>query len=487
MKNKLCQIHMIILAFVALLLAKTIQIPIGNIKHMEYTAFVRGPMNGDYINGPARQTVISGRVKCAYDWDGNIFVFDCYGLRLLRIDINGNTRVIAGSGDVGHQDGPADQASFTVGKSAYRDIYFDLACDGYGAVYVKDNPYVRKVYKNPDSTWSVSTLFGFGNASPQKGKWISLKQFKGFGGTQSFDVNAEGTEIWFNDQYLGLIRVCLDKDSVTCLATPQEVLAAGNAPSYYEPPGKCKLTTDSIFYFMIDRSTVWLTYDLKNGEIKHFAGVYPTQRDYDGTWRLDARWFATSPWHSIDGTLHLSSGEDEVSLRRIYNDTVKHLLNDGSWNRQNGKTGAWTIAGIKGIGTDGGIYCIPGQYQWPFALCKLVSDEYKTINLPELSHHTQTESKKTTPKTNSILYYPNPTYANSPVYFDLPLSKRKAYLSIFNQSGQLMLTMEILPKNNSRISWNGHSTENKPLVSGVYLARYRSDEICLSRRIVLMR
>ncbi len=474
MKNSV-KMFILIVAFVSTVFSGSMKTPIGNMDYMEYFALVRSLINGDFIDGPAKQTVISGRYKVATDWEGNLFVFDCYGLRLLMIDKEGNSRVIAGNGDVGFRDGPADQATFTIGSAAYRDEYFEIVCDGHGAVYIKDNPYIRKVYKNHDGTWMVTTVFGFGTATPKKGEWISLRSAQGFGGgSQSFDVSADGKELWCNDRYMGLIRVCLDKDSVTCLATSGEILTAGLSSGYYEPPGNCKLTMDSMFYFMIDRSTVWLSYNLRNGAIEHFAGTYPTERGYDGTWRLDARWFATYVSHSFDGSAHFSSGGDESVLRRIYQDTVKHLMKDGSWNRQNGSTNAWRISGIKGIDINGAIYCIPGAYEWPTALCRVVSNEYKTVTLPELEPPSSivSETRKTVPF--SVTIYPNPAGAEEAVILcKSHYVKMGLHVRVYGINGMLVkdFSREKGIVGEHRVVWNGRNNRNEIVPNGVYLVK----------------
>ena len=112
-----------------------------------------GTGNYGYADGPADQARFSYLAGVAVDQEGNVYVADRYNHRIRKIDTNGMVSTLAGTGDSGHADGSADQARFS--------YPFGVAADQEGNLYVTDrsNHRIRKI----DINGMVSTLAGTGS------------------------------------------------------------------------------------------------------------------------------------------------------------------------------------------------------------------------------------------------------------------------------------------------------------------------------------
>ena len=73
---------------------------------------------------------------------------------------DGIVRAFAGDGTRGYRDGPADQAQFDFGVGSYSDA--DVQCDSQGNVYVSEGQAgrLRKISRQPNGDWMVSTVAG---------------------------------------------------------------------------------------------------------------------------------------------------------------------------------------------------------------------------------------------------------------------------------------------------------------------------------------
>ena len=92
--------------------------------------------------------------------NGSLYIADTYNHRIRVVTPDGRTSTLAGSGDVGNDDGMKDQASF------YRPT--GIAIDSNGTIYVAevDNHLIRKI--TPDS--EVSVFAGSGKRGDRDGK-----------------------------------------------------------------------------------------------------------------------------------------------------------------------------------------------------------------------------------------------------------------------------------------------------------------------------
>ena len=100
---------------------------------------VAGASTAGYVEGDSTTARFKAPVGLDRDPLGNIVVADRDNHRIRRVSPQGNTTLIAGSGSLGHADGPAFSAKF----SAPRDI----AVEASGAIFVADtaNHVIRKI------------------------------------------------------------------------------------------------------------------------------------------------------------------------------------------------------------------------------------------------------------------------------------------------------------------------------------------------------
>ncbi|MGE3724558.1 MAG: hypothetical protein AB7I41_03350 [Candidatus Sericytochromatia bacterium] len=105
-----------------------------------------------YQDGPAHQARFYYPRGLALDQEGNLLVADTLNHRIRKISTNGIVSTLAGTGKKGFQDGSADQAMFNRPTG--------LALDKVGNLYIADsfNHRIRKL--TPDGT--VSTFVGDG-------------------------------------------------------------------------------------------------------------------------------------------------------------------------------------------------------------------------------------------------------------------------------------------------------------------------------------
>jgi sugar lactone lactonase YvrE len=114
-----------------------------------------GSGDGGFVDGPANVAELSTPVGVAVDAQGNVYVGDEYNSRIRKIDPSGNVTTLAGNGTASFADGtggPAGTAEF--------QLPYDVAVDSAGNVYVADsgNNRIRKI----DPSGNVTTLAGNG-------------------------------------------------------------------------------------------------------------------------------------------------------------------------------------------------------------------------------------------------------------------------------------------------------------------------------------
>lgn len=113
-----------------------------------------------YRDGPAAQAQFNVPAGLAIDTDGNLYVFDWWNFRVRMISPEGMVSTLAGSGEPGYADGPAAVAKF-------RGLAVQLAIDTNGNLIVPDsgNHRIRLVTKDG---W-VTTLAGTGEPGYRDG------------------------------------------------------------------------------------------------------------------------------------------------------------------------------------------------------------------------------------------------------------------------------------------------------------------------------
>jgi serine/threonine-protein kinase len=113
-----------------------------------------------YKDGPVREAQFNTPVGLAVDAAGNLYVFDWFNFLIRLISPDGMVSTLAGTGEQGFKDGPAAQAQF-------RGLALTLAVDPAGDLVVPDggNHRIRLIAPNG----KVSTLAGTGEAGYNDG------------------------------------------------------------------------------------------------------------------------------------------------------------------------------------------------------------------------------------------------------------------------------------------------------------------------------
>jgi ABC-type branched-subunit amino acid transport system substrate-binding protein/sugar lactone lactonase YvrE len=113
-----------------------------------------------YKDGPVKEAQFNAPTALAADTAGNLYVFDWFNYRIRRISPGGMVSTLAGTGEPGFVDGSAAQAQF-------RGIAVSLAVDPAGNLIVPDGGNQRIRLITPDGV--VSTLAGTGEPGYRDG------------------------------------------------------------------------------------------------------------------------------------------------------------------------------------------------------------------------------------------------------------------------------------------------------------------------------
>jgi sugar lactone lactonase YvrE len=89
-----------------------------------------GPDSGGYADGPGGTARFAFATGLAVDVASTVYVADTYNARIRAVSADGAVRTVAGSGEDGAADGPADVAQFSDPAA--------VAVDGFGTLYVAD-------------------------------------------------------------------------------------------------------------------------------------------------------------------------------------------------------------------------------------------------------------------------------------------------------------------------------------------------------------
>jgi sugar lactone lactonase YvrE len=158
--------------------------------------------NGDN-DGPGTSAEFYNPSGVAVDANGNVYVADTWNSKIRKITPDGNVTTFAGSGILGHVDGPVSSAQFNFPSG--------VAIDTNGDIYVADsgNHKIRKITSNG----TVNTLAGSGTQGYIDGS-ASSAQFSYPTGV-AVDINGN---VYVADYYNSTIRVIASNGTVTSLA-----------------------------------------------------------------------------------------------------------------------------------------------------------------------------------------------------------------------------------------------------------------------------
>lgn len=114
---------------------------------------------------------VKGPFAITKDKDHNLYIADGYKNQLFMVDTEGNASVIAGTGAAGTADGAGTASTF--------NGMWGVAVDSSGTIYTTDAANVsgahriRKIVKNTNGTYTVSTIAGTGTAGAAEGAGTS--------------------------------------------------------------------------------------------------------------------------------------------------------------------------------------------------------------------------------------------------------------------------------------------------------------------------
>jgi len=201
----------------------------GMVSTIAGKAFIDG-----YVDGAGAQARFFRPYGIEMDWDGSILIADEWNHRIRRVQPNGLTSTIAGSGQLGSDDGPASEARF--------NYPWDLVSDQNGAIYVMDgyNHVVRRIEGD-----SVTTYAGeAGNVGATDGYGIEAS----FSGATAISMDHRTNALYIGDAFNELIRKIEPSSGVSLLAktyypngdsitySPGDTLCLGEKITYIARP-----------------------------------------------------------------------------------------------------------------------------------------------------------------------------------------------------------------------------------------------------------
>lgn len=351
-------------------------IPVGPCQGEEHVAFLRTKIA--YGLGGPSLAALRGWQHCglAFGPKGKIYAFCPANCVIWEITTDGLARIVAGDGQRGYRDGPGDQARFDVGKGGY--AWFSLGCDGEGNLYLDDtaNNKLRKIYRSPDGTWHVTTLFGDGEKRLKPGQTLPATEVKYGGGMVVFRDGGFA----FTDPSNDYVIVTKDGQASLLGVTPPR------------DPGSPNPTYNAIFprndpdgvYFFCGRDCnqqLW-RYDRTLKKFDHlfgasFADAKKNGNFWSGSPATKIRTHTTGCTLSPNGSVAFTGGGDEAAMRRICRNTVKYVMAEGPDQIvKDGNTkdpaGSLTGGNMKGIDAQGRVYITRGNYAYGTWLTRLV-------------------------------------------------------------------------------------------------------------------
>jgi hypothetical protein len=341
----------------------------GDVLGCEHFAFLRASISGG-LGGPAREALRSwGSEKAGgMDRQGTYYHIDGNNSIVQRVR-DGVVRLFAGDGTRGYRDGPADQAQFDFGCGSYSDA--DVQCDAEGSVYVSEAQAgrLRKIARQPDGAWLVSTVAGGGQHPLKKGETLPAGEIK-VGVASRFALTPEGTA--YTAGYPGILRIQAGR--ATLLADAEELKKAlGERTALADwHVGGSHITPDGMFYWMPGGGPNLLRFDTRTGKAERFAGIGRTEQYLDGPTLLASGFHTVLVVYSPDASVIYTCGGDESIPRRIRDGRVMSLYRDGVFRPfdraqrpPGGREDRWNqMAGVQCLDPQGRLYLTTGDYGW---------------------------------------------------------------------------------------------------------------------------
>lgn len=322
----------------------------------EHFAFQRAKVP-EGLGGPAREAAKSWHVSMCVDRDGTAFVLDAENCQIYRIR-QGTVRLLAGDGIRGYRDGPADRARFDFGVGSYQDA--DIKCDAAGNLYVSEGlpGRLRRVARDPNGAWWVTTVAGGGSRMPREGETIPATEMQ-VGCTSRFALAPDGT-VYFAT-HSGVYRVAAGHGS---LVLARERMPAGIPKSIHDwHVGGSHITPDGWFYWLPGGGPNLYRLHVPTGRAEKVAGVDRVVAGLDGPTLGETGFHTVFIVYSPHADVMFTGGGDEPILRRIAAGRAMHLQKDGTF-LPNGKANGWRLYSPLCLDGDGRLYTETGSYAW---------------------------------------------------------------------------------------------------------------------------
>lgn len=292
-----------------------------------------GALGGGPGGGPVGQAGGTPYALCG-NRAGNLFL--AYGQFIDIVTPDGMRSHLAGSGEFGFRDGPAEQAEFRLGVNSYYGTH-NLACGPDGSVYVGDggNRRIRRIHQE-HGRWRVDTWAGGGSRRLGPGE-SGPPNSVAFSGTLAVAVTPQG-EVTIADND-GAYRMAVDGRSISYLGRwPKSVFyGSDKSGNLNVMMGDADRAGNVYFVSRTPHVVIRIT---PAGQVQHFAGRVTRdkaqQEAGDGP-PLEAFFNTpTSIAAQPDGSAIYVCGGDEYDIRRIPGDGAGHtatLMQNGQWYR----------------------------------------------------------------------------------------------------------------------------------------------------------
>jgi RNA polymerase sigma factor (sigma-70 family) len=291
-----------------------------------------GALGGGPGWGPVEECGARAYSVCG-DAAGNMYIANGQAVDIVTRE--GVRHRLAGTGEAGYHDGPAETAQFKIGIGAYYGA-FNIQADGRGNVFVPDNGNgcVRRIFKSAEGKWTVETWAGGGKRKLKAGESCPAREAE-LSGTLMVAAAQEG-QVTIASQWTGCLQVSPDGRTITGRgpwpayrgqANPEK----GNAPPWQG--GDCDRAGNAYF---VSRTPDLIYRVTPEGKMEHI-GITPAmraKRPGDGP-PLEI-YFDTpdSGCCAPDGSGVYVCGGDEYDIRKVPTDMVSPsatLMNNGRW------------------------------------------------------------------------------------------------------------------------------------------------------------
>ncbi len=223
-----------------------------------------------------------------------------------------------------------------------------------------------------------------------------------------------------------------------------------------------------------------------------YVGSYTDGVGLDnGGWRLDARFHTTELIASPScNVLFLGGGDEQGFLRRIYQDTVKHLMADGSYQIMNGKPNPATACGRPHcVDHKGHLFFTGGGGSENGILHQRMTFENTdtTTVWDSLSGSVKTENSIVGIVDDNLLYaFPNPFNPTTVFHYNLKKYwevNKVAKLVIYNCNGEIVrdFTLDSPEKD---IVWMADNNIGQRVAAGNYFAILHMDNQRFAKKVI---